>query len=89
MTDPVDLAARRFGSRGSGPDLYTAEEALVKMLADVRSGKVKPLHIVIAFAAERSDGGLGTEYLQAGGYNKHGQIGLVEVVASMMKKGDR
>lgn len=68
-------------ARSESPEDWTPRDALLSLLREIDSGKLKPRHMIICFSEEREeeDGlAIGDSWVQAGKANAHEQIGLLQ-----------
>jgi hypothetical protein len=85
MGEPIDLADVRW-RRDSKPNSHEPTEALRAALRDIQSGEIDPLHLIVVIGAETDNGKTRTAYYQAGSYNHHGQLGLLDAASKMMDR---
>lgn len=83
MTDELTKARWR---KNTNPADHPPERALEVALHDIRTGKVKPEHILICIRHVDSDDEMqaATQYYQAGTLDTFGQIGMLERIKHIM-----
>jgi hypothetical protein len=82
--DPVSFALAKFDRGSKNPNNYTPEEAVEAFLAAIRTGRIKPTHVVIAYSQVEEDGRGDTGYFQGGQLDYFGQQGLLSRILHLI-----
>jgi hypothetical protein len=83
VSDPVDLAARRWDGM-TDPKEHKPADALRAALRDIEAG-LEPKHLIVVLAYYNDDGNGSTRFYQAGTYELHARLGLLIRAAQIME----
>lgn len=78
-----DLARKRWETK-CDPNEHPPAMALETALEDIKSGKLKPIHVVVCMAYVAENGSKRCCYFQSGQDTALGSIGLVTKIQNML-----
>lgn len=83
MSEIADLSERRW-QKAAAPDELKPVDALRQAIREIEAGTIDADHLLICIGAVDGEGGVSTDWLQAGPLNLYGQLGLLERVKGLI-----
>lgn len=84
MTEPVSLAERRW-NKVDHPAAHQISDMLRITLDRLERGEIKPQHMIIMYG-DVADDIANPCFMQAGGFDAFGQLGLVEMAKKLLTR---
>lgn len=78
MSDPVNLASRRWKKGDGNPASHPAIEALEVAAENIRSSDVETQHIIVIYGGIDKNGAAHIGWTQAGTLDAFAQLGMLE-----------